>query len=489
MTIGHDGGGMLMVDLEQAASLDIRGANDEGIMTMIAVEMATAKWADQVDVLLVGFDSELESLDRVSQVASIADIVSRVRRRVRERTALLTSVDRRANWEIRWTEGGDAWDLLVVMCARRAVAEDPIGASELVELAGNGGVGLAVILGSDDQIARWHVDARDGRVELTSDRSMVSAARPEVDETRISTGIASLVRVAGDLNGVAPTEPPYDKLLDDGSAGALVVGDGQSDDFAAELGQLDRAASPGQHENHDVEVRVLGPVEIVGASRPFTRAWAVELVVFLAMHPKGASSEQWATALWPNKVMAAASLHSTASAARRSLGVSSTGGDHLPRAHGRLSLAETVHSDWSRFVALSKEEGPESWRYALELIRGRPFEGLRAPDWVLLEGISANIEAVVVDLASRYAEHSLAAGDPSEAEWSARQGLRVSAYDERLYRVLLLAADSAGNPAGVESVMAELVHLVAEDVEPFDAVHPETLDLYRTLSRRRSSIA
>jgi hypothetical protein len=133
---------------------------------------------------------------------------------------------------------------------------------------------------------------------------------------------------------------------------------------------------------------------------------------------------------------------------------------------------------------LSCRDDPESWRLALELIRGRPFEGLRAPDWCLLEGIAANVEAVVVDLASRYAEFRLSEGDPSGAEWAARQGLRVSAYDERLYRILLRAADAAGNPAGVESVMSELVRLVAEDIEPYDAVHPETLELYRSLSRR-----
>jgi hypothetical protein len=63
----------------------------------------------------------------------------------------------------------------------------------------------------------------------------------------------------------------------------------------------------------------------------------------------------------------------------------------------------------------------------------------------------------------------------------------VSAYDERLYRILLRAADAVGNPAGVESVMAELVRLVAEDIEPYDAVHPETLELYRSLSRRSTS--
>jgi hypothetical protein len=182
--------------------------------------------------------------------------------------------------------------------------------------------------------------------------------------------------------------------------------------------------------------------------------------------------------------MAAASLHSTASAARRSLGVSASGDDHLPRAHGRLALGPGVSTDWCRFSALSGSEDPESWREGLELIRGRPFEGLRAPDWVLLEGISANIEASVVDVAGRHAEYCLSVQDPAGAEWSARQGLVVSAYDERLYRILLRAADAAGNPAGVESVMAELVRLVADDIEPYDAVHPETLDLYRKLSRR-----
>ncbi len=43
-----------------------------------------------------------------------------------------------------------------------------------------------------------------------------------------------------------------------------------------------------------------------------------------------------------------------------------------------------------------------------------------------------------------------------------------------------------GNPAGVEAAMSELVRLVADDIEPFDSVHPSTLELYRTLTRRRN---
>lgn len=485
VTLGRDEFGLALVDLEQAASVDVTGANAEGILRTIAVDIATAKWADQVELVLVGFDRELDVLERVNHVPLIADIVPKAMRRVRERTALLASVGHQANWEIRWAEGGDSWDLCVIICAQAVAEDDRDGAAELVRAAGQGGLGLAVVLGADTGLARWRLQADDGMVALRANDAVTSAFRTEPVDPEMSEGLASLVKIASQLEGVPPDAPPYDKLR------AAVA-----DQEPRGTEHPDEAPHPGEviafngkspaivREGPEVQVRVLGPIAIEGAARPFTRAWAIELIVYLALHPNGASSDQWATALWPDRVMAAASLHSTASAARRSLGTSLSGEDHLPRAHGRLLLGPSVGSDWSRFEELSERDDPESWRLALELIRGRPFEGLRAPDWCLLEGIAANIEAVVVDLASRYAEYCLSEGDPSGSEWSARQGLRVSAYDERLYRILLRAADAAGNPAGVESVMSELVRLVAEDVEPYDAVHPETLELYRSLSRR-----
>lgn len=233
-----------------------------------------------------------------------------------------------------------------------------------------------------------------------------------------------------------------------------------------------------------VEVQILGPVQVVGAERPFSRAWTLDLVVYLALHPAGATTEQWSTALWPDRLMAPASLHSTASAARRALGTDAEGADHLPHGHGRLRLAPSVTSDWQAFTASAAEAGPEGWRRSLALVRGRPFDGLRAVDWAILEGVLPVIESSVVDVANQLASWALEIGDAATAQWAARQGLLVSPYDERLYRVLLRAADLAGNPAGVESTMAELVRLVAEDLEPYDAVHPDTLALYRTLSRR-----
>jgi DNA-binding SARP family transcriptional activator len=239
----------------------------------------------------------------------------------------------------------------------------------------------------------------------------------------------------------------------------------------------------------DIEVAVLGPVEIRGAAREFTRAWARELVVYLAMHPNGSSNETWATALWPERVMAPSSLHSTASVARRSLGKARDGRDHLPRSHGRLVLASSVGTDWDRFAALSDGDDPDRWKQALDLVRGRPFDGLRSADWTILDGTAPEIESSIVDLSGRLAGACLRSGDARGAEWAARRGLMVSPYDERLYRMLLRAADAAGNPSGVESVMAELVRVVADEIEPVESVHPSTLSLYRSLSRRRTPVS
>jgi len=237
---------------------------------------------------------------------------------------------------------------------------------------------------------------------------------------------------------------------------------------------------------------VLGPLLVRGAARPFARASSRELVVYLATHPEGASTDSWATALWPDRVVAAATLHSTASASRRALGRSRLGHDHLPRRHGRLRLEPTVTTDWARLVALAASDDPGSWSRALGLVRGRPFEGLRSPDWAVLEGIAAEVEETILSLAIRVADSRLQAGDGQGAARAARRALLVSPYDERLYRRLLLAADAQGNPAGVESAMARLVRLLAGDRPDGPAgpdrtaelVHPETVELYRSLSRR-----
>ena len=471
VTLGRDEHGLLLVDLERAGSLEISGPESEPLVQAIAVELATASWAEQVDVVLVGFDSDIRGLERLSLARSPSSVRSRLERKVRERRTLLALAKCDTNVEARWIDEDGAWDLSLVICSSSVLEDDRAGLEAIVELAGDGSLGIGVVCVAADSRARWRASVDNGRVTLQgAGAELSSLAAQEVPDDFIEQ-VGSLVAVASETAGIGPNDPPYDSLTIDHALSVTHLGAEADRDVIVETGRP------------EVEVQVLGPVRVIGAARPFTRAFALELVVYLALHRSGARNEQWATALWPDRAMSPTTLHSTASAARRSLGVSASGEDHLPRAHGRLGLGPGVRTDWDHFVELSGSTRPSDWRRALELIRGRPFEELRGTDWAVLEGILASVEAVVVDVATRYSEHCLSVS-PAGAEWGARQGLRVSAYDERLYRVLMKAADASGNPAGVERVMTELVRLVADEVEPFDAVHPETLSLYRQLSRR-----
>ena len=240
---------------------------------------------------------------------------------------------------------------------------------------------------------------------------------------------------------------------------------------------------------------VLGPVEVRGASRPFCRAAAKELVVYLALHRAGARNDVWAAALWTDRCVAASTIHSTASVARRSLGRSRSGADHLPHAGRRLRLADSVGTDVERFALAAADPDPERWKDALGLVRGRLFDGLRLSDWAVLDGTQAHVEGMVAATALKGAEHFLRRGDGEEAEWMIRRALQISPYDERLYRALLRSAEIMGNRVGLRAAMAELLCVAGEGrfsgSEPSEnavpwyarsSIHPKTVALFRELA-------
>ena len=155
---------------------------------------------------------------------------------------------------------------------------------------------------------------------------------------------------------------------------------------------------------------------------------------------------------------------------------------------GVYQLGPLVTTDLARFearVAHASRCAPsvaiETLRSALELVRGKPFEGARGYEWAFSESLIANIEAKIADAAHQLATLYLDAGNPQEAIDAAMRGLVAAPADEILYRDRMLACDLAGNPAGVESVMDELCEVV-EALEPYDELHPETLALYERIS-------
>ena len=522
VSLGRSGERLVLCNLESFGSLSLGGdpARVEGMMRAMALELATSRWGG-FDLVLVGFGTELARFDRVAVADGTAPLLADLTwRRLRSDVAR-TDGGWASVGEARLADPRRQWDPTIVLCGPGTEGD------EVAALAATAGVaqGITVVsVGGPDPTGSGRHVTLEGEGPTASLDDLVDLFDPQGVSVGEVDDVLSLLDVASGTDGglTRSARGVGEELLDDPSdatphepapSGAVAyagrpvgavrrVGSGPTglpadgsvpaaDPTADATGRMapgDVADSDQSPHGVEVEVAVLGPVDIRGASRSFTRAWARELVVYLAMHPEGASNELWATALWPERLMAPSSLHSTASVARRALGTGRDGTDHLPRSHGRLALAPSVGTDWQRFVTLAERDDPGSWRRALELVRGRPFDGLRSTDWTVLEGIAPSIESAVVDLSGRLAGACLRAGDPRGAEWSARRGLLVSPYDERLYRMLLRAADAAGNPSGVESVMAELVRVVADEIEPVESVHPSTLALYRSLSRRRAPV-
>jgi len=526
VTAGQGSDGLIMVNLESLGTLIVGGdpSGSEGVIRALSLELATSLWNGWFDLVVVGFGAELERFDRVMAVPDLPPLLESLYRRRLHGIELLRTTGLHSFAQARCVDDSDDWDPIVVVCGPTVSGEY---LSELLELGSDPHLGVAVVAvgetgGSPDGLSL------SGRPQPDSMDLLGSVVVPQQLEAAELDGVTALMDTAGSRQSVLLSEEPYVNISvpmpmrptptpadrrDPPSSLTSPPSQGP-EEWPIRRRSTDRISSPGRHtrtrsasidvetatgsgagrapaqggatdSGAEVEVLVLGQIGIRGATREFTRAWAKELVVFLAMHPHGASTEAWATALWPDRLMAPSSLHSTASVARRALGQARNGVDHLPRSHGRLALSDTVTTDWNRFVIHADSDDPAEWRRALDLVRGRPFEGIRSSDWPILEGIGPAIEAAVVDLSGRLAGSCLEADDPRGAEWAARQGLLVSPYDERLYRTLMRAADLSGNPAGVESAMSELVRLVADDIEPLDSVHPSTMDLYRSLTRGR----
>jgi two-component SAPR family response regulator len=128
----------------------------------------------------------------------------------------------------------------------------------------------------------------------------------------------------------------------------------------------------------------------------------------------------------------------------------------------------------------------DALRGALELVRGRPFEGAvsgRSYGWIHTEGHGRHIEAEVADAADLAAGLYLDAGRALDARWAARQGLTADPLAERLWVRMMQAADALGESLEIERIMDEM-DVVLELGGDFSSLHPQTLTAYDRLSRR-----
>lgn len=274
----------------------------------------------------------------------------------------------------------------------------------------------------------------------------------------------------------------------------VVAGPWPAANFTVEAAETPSPGDPGTGAGSPavagerVEIAILGPVQIRGASGSFARRPKLtELVVYLALHPEGASTAKWAAALWPNRLVPDQTVANRLSEARRAVGFASDGRPRLRKEGDRHQLVE-IESDWQRFRQLADPEGgPVSWHAALDLVRGRPFEGLFERQWCTLEGLLAEVELDVVDCGLRLGRELLRSGDPEGAQWAATRTLKACPFDERVHRLLMRAADAGGNRAGVKEAFRQLTLMLEIDGDPRLGVHPQTAALYTRLAEEPAS--
>ena len=211
----------------------------------------------------------------------------------------------------------------------------------------------------------------------------------------------------------------------------------------------------------EVEVGVLGPVEVRGTARP--------LHAGLDPRPGGVPG------------------HAPAPGAQRAVGrrpvarpgpgradpaLDGVGGPPGPGALGRRGRPPAAAPRRPGAGALRRHRlaallppgrpaDPAGWREALALVRGRPFEGLRSPDWTVLEGVAA--------------DGGGGGGGPGPAPGRAppgggrrppgARGGPAGPAGRPLRRAAVPGAAAgrrpAGQPGGVEAAMDELLWLVA----------------------------
>jgi DNA-binding SARP family transcriptional activator len=195
------------------------------------------------------------------------------------------------------------------------------------------------------------------------------------------------------------------------------------------------------------QISVLGPLTITGAkrSRRGLRARALELIAYLALHPRPVQRDELLEAFWPgdDPRRTRPRLRQAVRDARRLLGTA-IAGEHesywLDRAGADVDVDE-LEQILADAKTAELEHAPALMESALALFRGEP---LADADYRWSEGEVRRLRATLVGLLEQVARHRLEGGEPRAALDAAERGLEVDALNESLWRLAMEAESTLG---------------------------------------------
>jgi len=458
----------LLLDLERMRHLDLRGdpMRTRGVLAALLLELTTSEWADDLQVTVVGEHADLAAAltsPRMLHLDTVEHALARI-----------------AGHE--QTSGQDPavvrWPPEVVFLP---TALDQAQTKQLQRLVDAETAGVAFVT-IDAGCGKAAIELQADTLEATLQPSGMPIHVQHLDPAEYNQILTVL-----DVNHVPgpawtttlaqAREPDVDAL--------------PAPDPTEPLTNIDEPAGGAEAEHTAPHVRILGPVELVGADTSVLSGTighlhaAVEMTAYLSLHD-GATAEQLTAALWPNQTVKPATRHSAISRTRRLLGTTPEGTARL-EGHSSGSGTTTYHltdvsSDWEEFTRL---HGPDpshtplaDLRRALLLVRGAPFSQVRdgvgrvrANRYLWSDTLGAHMVASIVDVACETARRALLEGKPRLAAEAADAGLRASTDHERLWRYAITARLQIGEHVAAAELVDALTNRLTElDVDP----EPET---------------
>jgi hypothetical protein len=615
---------LFAMDIEAGRVISVRAGDEASTieaLTMMALELATAETADQVEVVCVGFGHRLATFDRVMVVDDLAEVLSDLETITGR--AVYAAADA-SPFATRVRNGAaDTWNPVVVF---HADGFDP-HSRNLIELADRVAGGVTAVCGYPTE-SGWSLNIDGGKVrcpDLPGDLGHHEFTRPTLDGIELvpdlfdepeadqpiddefwrpvdpveeahtwhlldtddigwrpmgsvthpdppspptrptgrgepSPGLAIVVNRADaepepdpedlwdsmttidpegwpgprgpvldhlqhSVEHRTPDDDPRDAELDrflfdtlDPSGAAGLDDDAeQSSRHLYVVESDDETTQPSTAVSHvgpaversapTVTVSVLGNFTIgdhlTGArEKPWKYTKTAELILYLLLHPGGASQDLLMEQLFPDQAPNRPRLNQLVSDARtKALGKDANGEYYLPHASPTdpfYRLDTSIGFDLTDFTnhcaAAKASDDPDQakthWQSALDLVQGRPFtlphDGY---EWARPE-----IEATIVkveEAALALADIATDQGDHQLAVWATRKGLLTgTGYYELLVRrgrAALLLQDPEEIVRAFADLQVSLEHTGApEEGVPDLSAHPELEGVYNDLSGERS---
>jgi nucleoid-associated protein YgaU len=501
-----DEDGVVLVDLEYLGTLDLQGPSEhtERMLAALTAGLATSRWADHVDVTIVGTHPGLERelrTGRVRYLPEVGDLLSDLAIRAREDAAAWSELEVGDVTEARVQKQSEAAGLVVPEIVLLAVEVTPEQREQLASLLENLPRVAVAAVSTESGVGQWRLrpdtdtDAdNDGRrwvldpVGLRLDPSrlddetyarileLLHAAdrEPEGEPTPLAEPVAT-----PDAQPTRPTSPmrhPAPVPM----AGEV---DSEWDD------------APGSGADEPVGARAtfglscppvvdnLGPPRVIYPAVEIPENRMPRVLAFLCYiaENRGCSHQQLDEAMFPGARVNPDTRTRYINYARTLLGKGDNGMDYLPR-RNYTDLSPEVVTTWGLFHNLVGDDpftaSTDNLERAMNLVRGRPYEGGKAAWYGWSEHSARRMYDLIADTACALADRRYSAGQWRAAIDAAVVGWSIEPVQQWLWRMHIQGLRALGDIDEARRVAIER-NAFSEELE-FE-LEPETARIFDEL--------